>query len=177
MTWTNKWLNGREEKKTLPNCRIPNHKWRRNDGDRKSPLNITVILVPGKKLTDVKMSRERYGEKQGIYTVVLTKCKVKNSPFSVEKPGRHELKQVCLLRRWKEYIVLSRSVVSDSLQPHGSSVHGIFQSRIMEWVAISSSRESSRPRGGTCVSCIARQFLYHGATWEVHKYMFTYFPQ
>ena len=27
--------------------------------------------------------------------------------------------------------------------PPGSSVHGIFQARIMEWVAISSSRESS----------------------------------
>ena len=31
---------------------------------------------------------------------------------------------------------------------------GIFQARILEWVAMPSSRESSRPRGGTCVSCI-----------------------
>ena len=28
----------------------------------------------------------------------------------------------------------------------GSSVHGIFQARILEWVAIPSSRESSQPR-------------------------------
>ena len=61
--------------------------------------------------------------------------------------------------------------------PPGFSAHGIFQTRIMEWVAISSSRESSRPRDETCVSCIARQFLYRGAMWEVHKYMFKYFPQ
>ena len=161
--------------KTLPNCRIPNHKWR-NDGDRKSPLNITVILVSGRKLIDVKISRERYGGKQGIYTFVLTKCKVKNSPFSVEKPGRHELKQVCLLRRWKEHIGLSLSVGSDSLRPHGSFVHGIFQTRIMEWVAISSSRESSRPRDETCVSCIARQFLYRGAMWlqQLTNYVLCY---
>ena len=30
--------------------------------------------------------------------------------------------------------------------PLGSSVHGIFIARILEWVAISFSRESSRPR-------------------------------
>ena len=32
--------------------------------------------------------------------------------------------------------------------PPGSSVHGIFQARILEWVAISSSRGSSQPRNG-----------------------------
>ena len=37
-----------EERKALPNRRIPNHKWRRNDGNRKSPLNTTVIIVLGK---------------------------------------------------------------------------------------------------------------------------------
>ena len=37
----------------------------------------------------------------------------------------------------------------------GSSVHGIFQTRILEWVAISFSRGSSRPRDRTLVSCIA----------------------
>ena len=48
----------------------------------------------------------------------------------------------------------------------GSSVHGILQARILEWVATSSSRGSSRPRAQTCVSCIARQILYHCTTWE-----------
>ena len=51
----------------------------------------------------------------------------------------------------------------------GSSVHEILQARILEWVAIFGSRESSRPRGLThisCVSCIGRQILYHCATWE-----------
>ena len=40
----------------------------------------------------------------------------------------------------------------------GSSVHGIFQARILEWVAISSSRGSSLPKDRThiyCISCIA----------------------
>ena len=46
----------------------------------------------------------------------------------------------------------------------GSSVHGISQGRILEWLTISFSRGSSQPRGQTCVSCIGRQILYHWAT-------------
>ena len=38
----------------------------------------------------------------------------------------------------------------------GSSVHGIFQARILEWVATSSSRGSSQTRDQTHVSCISR---------------------
>ena len=38
--------------------------------------------------------------------------------------------------------------------PAGSSVHGISQARILEWIAISFSRGSSRPRNQTHVSCI-----------------------
>ena len=37
----------------------------------------------------------------------------------------------------------------------GSSVHGIFQAKVLEWVAISFSRESSPPRDWTWASCIA----------------------
>ena len=37
----------------------------------------------------------------------------------------------------------------------GSSVHGILQARILEWVAYPFSRESSQPRNRTGVSCIA----------------------
>ena len=48
--------------------------------------------------------------------------------------------------------------------PQGSSLHGISQARILEWVAISFSRGSSRPRNQTPISCIGRQILYHGAT-------------
>ena len=73
-------------------------------------------------------------------------------------------------------IVFSRSVTSNSLQcmdcrPPGSSVHIIFQARILEWGAISSSRGSSQPRDWTYISyisCIGLQILYHWATWEAH---------
>ena len=41
----------------------------------------------------------------------------------------------------------------------GSSVHGILQARILEWVAIPFSRGSSQPRDQTRVSCIAGRFF------------------
>ena len=53
--------------------------------------------------------------------------------------------------------------------PPGPSVHGIIQARILECVAISSSRGSSWPRDGTCVpsiSFIGRWILYQWTTWE-----------
>ena len=39
--------------------------------------------------------------------------------------------------------------------PPGSSVHGISQARILEWIAISFFRESSQPKDRTRISCIA----------------------
>ena len=46
--------------------------------------------------------------------------------------------------------------------PPGSSVHGLSQERILEWVTITSSRGSSRPRNQayiSCVPCIASRFF------------------
>ena len=56
--------------------------------------------------------------------------------------------------------------------PPGSSVRGIFQTRILEWVAISFSRVSSWPRDWSCAPCIFwidRQILYHCSTWEAQE--------
>ena len=65
-------------------------------------------------------------------------------------------------------VVLSRSVMSDSLWPIdcSSSVHGILQERILEWVAMPSSRGSSQPRDRTQVSHIAGRFSTIWATRE-----------
>ena len=54
----------------------------------------------------------------------------------------------------------------------GSSVHGILQARILEWVAIFFLWGSSPPRDQThvsCVPCLGRQILYHWATREALK--------
>ena len=58
------------------------------------------------------------------------------------------------------------SVVSDSLWPHGLysppgfSIYGLFQARVLEWVAISFARGSSWPRDWTWVSHIAGRCFY-----------------
>ena len=43
--------------------------------------------------------------------------------------------------------------------PLGSSVHGILQAKVLEWVAISTSRGSSWPRDQTCVSSLASRLF------------------
>ena len=65
----------------------------------------------------------------------------------------------------------SHQVMADSCEPMdcslpGSSVHGILQARILEWVAISFSRGSSWPGDWTCISRIDRLILYCCATRE-----------
>ena len=58
------------------------------------------------------------------------------------------------------YVVLCAKLLQSCLtlydpmdcSPPGSSVHGISQARILEWVAMSSSRGSSQPRDQTCIS-------------------------
>ena len=83
------------------------------------------------------------------------------------------------------------SVVSSSLRPHdysplGSSVHGILQTRTLEWVTMPFSRGSSHPKDQICisfVSCIGRQVLSqchresHLQYWVVQKSSFELFPR
>ena len=96
--------------------------------------------------------------------------------FSVQLPNYGNLDDACSH-------VLSHLVVSESLWPHRLQpaqvplVHGIFQARILEWVAISSSRGSSCPRDQACVSCVGRQTFHHWATWEATWIMITRIPQ
>ena len=52
--------------------------------------------------------------------------------------------------------------------PPSSSVHGILQARILEWVVIPFSRGSFGPRDQTHVYCIAGRFFTNWATREAH---------
>ena len=89
-------------------------------------------------------------------------------------------------------VYFSCSVVSDSLRPHefshchiwlffdpthcslpGSSVHGILQARILEWVAMSFSRGSSQHRDQIYISCLAGG-LYCWATQEAQSTIFRF---
>ena len=75
------------------------------------------------------------------------------------------------------------SVISDSCnpmdcRPPGSFVHGIFQERILEWIAISYSKRSSQPRikpASLESPALAGGFYTHSATWEVQKTVWHFF--
>ena len=53
--------------------------------------------------------------------------------------------------------------------PPGSSVCGILQASILEWVAMLSSRESSRPGDQTCISSITGGVFTCWATWDAQN--------
>ena len=72
--------------------------------------------------------------------------------------------------------------MSDSCDPLdysllGSSIHGILQAIILEWVAISFSRGSSQPRDQTQVSCIEGRFFTDRATRDAALVVVCLIPQ
>ena len=85
---------------------------------------------------------------------------------------RENFTSLLLLIKLNWFTYMCRAVLSLHLRPTlcnghsppGSSVHGILQTRILEWVAVPSSGGSSWPRDRThisCVSCTGRRVLYH----------------
>ena len=70
-------------------------------------------------------------------------------------------------KKWSE-VVQSCLTLCDPMDcsPTDSSIHGIFQARILEWVAISFSRRSSWPRDRIQVSCIAGR---HFPIWTTRE--------
>ena len=73
--------------------------------------------------------------------LVVTKC----------PNGRKVIDSVCVLSGFNHVQLCN---VMDC-SPPGSSVHGILQARLLEGVAMSSSRGSSPPRDQTYISCIS----------------------
>ena len=66
--------------------------------------------------------------------------------------------------KWTGSVVSDCATSWSTRRLPGSSIHGIFQARILEWVAISFSRGQSRPRDQSdifYVSCTCRRILYH----------------
>jgi len=73
-------------------------------------------------------------------------------------------------------VTQSCSTLCDPMDCQGSSVHGILQARILEWVAIPFSRASFQPRDQTHVSC--RRILYHlSHQGTCTTYVFSIFTQ
>ena len=78
--------------------------------------------------------------------------------------------QICIQVKKESEISQSYPTLCDPMgfSLPGSSVPGIFQARVLEWVAISFSRESSQPRDQIQASCIADRHFNIWATREAH---------
>ena len=82
-------------------------------------------------------------------------------------------RKINVLHILEVYIYLKVKVTQLCLtlcDPMDSTVHGILQVRILEWVAFPFSRGSSQPRDWTQVSCIAGIFFTSWATREAQEY-------
>ena len=102
----------------------------------------------------------------GILIPFISEC----WPFSSKK--KRKLLAFCILPAFFCVcsVAQSRLTLCDPMDhsPPGSSDHGAFPARILEWGAISSSRGSSQLKDQTCISsisCIGRQIHYHCTTW------------
>ena len=85
-----------------------------------------------------------------------------------------------LVKKSEKNVLVSQLCLAlcDSMDcsPPSSSVHGIFQARILEWVSIPISRGSSRPRDWMQVSCITGgfftiwvKFVHYPIKWDVSE--------
>ena len=94
------------------------------------------LWVLGKIITKVKCSSHHHVRKSMMSTWLLT------GPVDLD--------------HYESEVAQSCPTLSDPMDCRlpGSSVHGIFQARVLEWGAIAFSRGSSRPRDRTRVSCI-----------------------
>ena len=129
-----------------------------------------------------------------IYSVIyLDHCSILNWPLflihhelGLQKVGLHCFSSylvkgylplpgtVTLDIHWTSLLSVTQSCLTlcDSMDnsPPGSSVHGILQARILEWVAIPSCRGPSWPKGWTQFSCTAGRFFSIWATREALCY-------
>ena len=86
--------------------------------------------------------------------------------FTLPYSFKNQINSLCVL------VTQLRLTLCDPMDcsPPGSSVCGILQARILEWVAISSSKGSSLPRDRTQISCIAGGFFSTEPPGKSHWY-------
>ena len=87
----------------------------------------------------------------GVYSILVEK-----SINLISIQTQHKFNYACLLSCLQQCPTLCDP---EDYSPPGSSVHGILQARILEWVAMPSSRGSFQLRDGTQLSCITGRFF------------------
>ena len=149
----------------------------------KAPSKATEVISNSRKQWQPQWQQKRFGERMVLWTLLFLKSPtylaiVPTSALSITSSRWLQPHQDCAQWARPPQTAMSACKAAQSCltlwpyglcSPPGSSVCGILQARIQEWVAISSPRGSSWLRDCThisYVSCIGRLVLYHGTTVE-----------
>ena len=131
----------------------------------KRPLSINIFLSLSEESSSVSLTFEMGSCCQKCYQCFRQETALSTSKSMIRKFYQiFILVDVCMHAQLVSHVPSLCSPIDCS--PPDSSVHLILQARRLKCIAISSSRGSSLPRDDTCIFCIGRQILYHGATWE-----------
>ena len=109
------------------------------------------------------MKRCHRGQDPGLLLFQVPKIKRYPPPLLLFKWDWVHKESMPCCPVWGTEVLVAQSwpAFCDSVDcsPPGSSVHGILQSRMLGWIAISSSRGSSQPMDQTQVPCMAGRFF------------------
>ena len=172
--WTQVWLQS-------PCCSVPGegtplaklwylrgHLWPfcmsggpQTNGDCSLQTRILVTLSGKRSHELLQSQKEIKSSWAGSFSHGWSQCRL-SIPLSPAKP----LSSFLHITSLHAYLSCPTLCNPMDCSPPGSSVHGTLQARILEWVAISSSRGFSQPRDRTRVSCTGGQILYHCTTWK-----------
>ena len=164
------------EKKFYGHCANPGWEWN-------SQLLVSIAFIFHLSLNSIYLKKYlsfiehllgiRHGTGYFMYIIILSlynnlKNKYYDSLFHRRKNHRFETNISILVFASGVYGTVRKPVqvssvtlvMSNSLQPYGLYpikllCHGILQTRILEWIAMPSSRGSSWPWDRTCVSCVS----------------------
>ena len=126
--------------------------------------NIFIGKIMNRNWWQYKKWNKSHRQRQILYDFIYTQNLKTTISSPPKKQKQTHINRMCVF----VYSVVSTLCDLMDCNPPGSSVHGIFQTIILEWVVIFSSRWS-QPKGWTrvsCISCIGRQILNYFTTWE-----------
>ena len=129
--------------------------------DKSQPL-MPLPINKRKSIQSNRDYRDVYCFKKQEAQRVASPDKVNTMPSDILKDSQFSMVPFC-----SSFVVVVQSLSDFRLfcdpidySLHDSSVHRILQSRILEQVAVSFSRGSSRPRDLTLISCTAGRFFF-----------------
>ena len=136
-------------------------RWRRNDraGMETSTLAQIHSLLMGNP-QNYQQQHQRGFISWDVSSGCLERCIQKDSEAQEER-ALGLISNVCHFVIVQSLSCVPLFATPWTVQPPGSSVHGIPQARILEGVAIHFSRGTPQPKDITHISCIGRKILYH----------------